>query len=83
MPDVAQNRSVAGGPRSLSNAAETEAQANPELARAKQTISELRSNLRTTDEQPVDAEARVNTAEQRLATVGDLVTMLSAAARRQ
>ncbi len=69
--------------RILANTAETEAQANPELTKAKQTIKELRSELQAAEGHLANAEAKVNVAEQRFAAAGDLVARLFAGEKRQ
>jgi len=55
--------------RVLAEAQDTEQEANPELAEAKQTVKELRKQLRETE------EART-LAEQRFGAIGDLVARL-------
>ena len=50
--------------RALANTVETEAQANPELTKAKQTIKELPSDLVSAEQHLADAEARARAAEQ-------------------
>ena len=69
--------------RILANTAETEAQANPELTKAKQTITEFRSELQATEGHLANIEARANSAEQRFAAAGDLVAQLFAEEKRQ
>jgi hypothetical protein len=69
--------------RILADTAETEAGANPELTKGKQTIKELRSDLKTTEEHLANAEAKANAAEQRFAAAGDLVVQLCAHEKRQ
>ena len=69
--------------RILANTAETEAQANPELTKAKQTIRELGSELEAPEDHLANAEARANVTEQRFAAAGDLVARLFAEEKRQ
>jgi hypothetical protein len=69
--------------RILANTVDTEVQANPELAQAKQTIRKLRSDLEAAEGHIGDAEARANAAEQRFAAAGDLVVQLFAHEKRQ
>ena len=69
--------------RILANTAEVEAQANPELTKAKQTIKELRSELQAAEGHLANSEARANAAEQRFAAAGDLVARLFAEEKRQ
>ncbi len=59
--------------RILANTAETEAQANPELTKSKQTIKQLRAELTAIEDHLTQAEARAIAAEQRFAAAGDLV----------
>jgi hypothetical protein len=56
--------------RILANTIETEAGANPELAKAKQTIKHLRSDLKTTEQYLADAKARASVAKQRFGGAG-------------
>ncbi len=69
--------------RILANTAETEAQVNPELAKAKQTIKELRSELQAAEGHLTEAEAKANTAEQRFGAAGELFVQLFAEEKRQ
>ncbi|NOR83389.1 MAG: hypothetical protein GQ526_07855 [Ardenticatenales bacterium] len=69
--------------RILANTAETEAEVNPELSKAKQTIKELRSELKAAKDHLANAEARANAAEQRFSAAGDLVARLFAEEKRQ
>jgi hypothetical protein len=63
--------------------ADTKVRANPELARAKQTIKELRSDLEAAEEHLADAEVRANAAEQRFGAAGELLVRLFAEEKRQ
>ena len=67
--------------RILANTAEAEV--NPELTKAKQTIKELWSELKAAKDHLANAEARANAAEQRFAAAGDLVARLFAGEKRQ
>ena len=69
--------------RIFANTVETKAQANPELARAKQTIKEHRTELVAVEEHLTQAEARANAAEKRFAAAGDLFVRLFAEEKRQ
>ncbi len=69
--------------RILANAAETEAQANPELTKAKLTVKQLRSELAVVEEHLTQVEARANAAEQRFEADGDLFARLFAEERRK
>ena len=69
--------------RILANTAEAEAEVNPELTKAKQTIKELWSELKAAKDHLANAEARANAAEQRFAAAGDLVARLFAGEKRQ
>jgi septal ring factor EnvC (AmiA/AmiB activator) len=63
--------------------ADIEVGANPELAKARQTIKQLRSELVAVEEHLTQAEARAKAAEQRFAAAGDLVARLFAEEKRQ
>ena len=69
--------------RILANTADTEAQANPELTKAKQTVNRLRAELVAVEEHLTQAEARAMVAEQQFAAAGDLVARLFAGEKRQ
>jgi hypothetical protein len=69
--------------RILGDAAETESAPNPELIRAKQTITELQAELTGAEVRVADAEARAIAAEERFATAGDLIACLFAEEKRQ
>jgi len=69
--------------RILANTAETEAQANPELTKAKQTIKELHSELQMAEGYLANAEYWASAAEQRFGVAGNLVARLFAEEVRQ
>ena len=69
--------------RILGDTTATEATANPELTRAKQTIKELQADLDAAEERLTDAESRALAAEQRFAAAGDLFARLFAEEKRQ
>jgi hypothetical protein len=56
--------------RILANTAGNGTQANPELAKAKQTIKMLRSELDAAEVRMPETEARANAAEERFAAAG-------------
>lgn len=66
----------------LSDIAETEQVANPELIEAKTAIKELRSRLKESSAQIEAAELRANEAEQRFGAAGDLFAKLFAQEKR-
>jgi hypothetical protein len=69
--------------RILGDTAEAEAEANPELTKAKQTIKELQVVLDAAEMRIADAESRAIAAEQRFAAAGDLFARLIAEEKRQ
>jgi hypothetical protein len=69
--------------RSLTNTVDDKAGANPELAKARQTIKELRSGPKAVDGHRANAEARANAAEERFAAAGDLFVRLFTEEKRQ
>lgn len=62
--------------RVLAEAGDTEGEANEELVEAKQTVKQLRGELR-------DSESARTTAEERFGAIGDLVARLFAEEKRQ
>ncbi len=69
--------------RVLSVVTDDEAEENPELTRANQTIKELRKQIHETELRQRAAEDRARVAEERFGAMGDLVKHLFAEDKRQ
>jgi vacuolar-type H+-ATPase subunit H len=69
--------------RVLAHVADAEAEADPELAKAKQAGTELRAELRETNRRLAEAEQRAGQAEQRFDAAGELFGRLFAEEKRQ
>ena len=67
----------------LANTAEVEAEVNPELAQAKQTIRKLWSDLEAAEGRIGAAQVRADAAEQRFVATGGLSVQLFVQKKRQ
>ena len=69
--------------RVLSNETTSEDIPDPALDEAKKTIAELRSQVRQSEQQRLDAEVRARDAETRFAAIGDFFARLNAPEKRE